>query len=583
MREERKFPSWVAIPPWLVVGALLILVPILGFLTLDTINRQRTNTIKLMEEKGEALVRSLEAGARTGMMGMWGGAYQVQRLITETARLPDIVHIIVVDEKGIVTAHSDPSMIGKRYGGDLDAARITKSAVIEWREVPGGAEGTIFEVFRRFAPSASGYGRMMGRDPQQGWQSSWMERNGNLPSAIFVGLDMGPLLEGEKEDRAHTVVMGAGLLLLGLAGMVSVFLAQAYKGARSSLARVETLSNAIVSNMPIGLVAVDKNSRIALINDTAAAILAINQRDVIGTSLKESLPRVFFESLSALAHEKTFEKEELCELKDGRSIPLDVIAAVLAGSDDESQGLLFLFKDMSEMHRLKDEVERNKRLASIGMLAAGVAHEIRNPLSSIKGFATYFKERYGDSAEDKEISEVMIEEVERLNRVVGQLLEFARPMEIRRTVAGISALINHTVRLVEQDAAQRGVEIRTRLPAEEIFLELDEDKMKQVLINILINALDATDKGDVITVEVARSKPGESLSLMISDTGRGIKKDDLHHIFDPYFTTKQSGTGLGLALVHKIVKAHGGDVVISSTPELGTEVKIIIPANMGDL
>ena len=165
MREERKFPSWVAIPPWLVVGALLILVPILGFLTLDTINRQRTNTIKLMEEKGEALVRSLEAGARTGMMGMWGGAYQVQRLITETARLPDIVHIIVVDEKGIVTAHSDPSMIGKRYGGDLDAARITKSAVIEWREVPGGAEGTIFEVFRRFAPSASGYGRMMGRDP----------------------------------------------------------------------------------------------------------------------------------------------------------------------------------------------------------------------------------------------------------------------------------------------------------------------------------------------------------------------------------------------------------------------------------
>ncbi len=579
LRKERKIPLWLIVPPWLVVGALLILVPILGFLTFDTINRQRGNTIKLMEEKGAALIRSLEAGARTGMMGMWGGGYQVQRLVSETAQQLDIVHIIVIDDKGIVTAHSNQPRVGKRYGNDLDILKIVRSAVVEWREVPGESGEVIFEVFRQFAPAAPPHRRMMGEKFQRGWQSPWMEKESNSPSAIFVGLDMGPLLESQREDTAHTVVMGAGLVLLGLAGMVSVFLAHAYKGARSSLVRVEALSNAIVSNMPIGLVAVDKDARIALVNGTAEKMLGMKQTDVLGKALKNSAPLVFSESLSGLGNERSLEREAPCELKDGRSIPLDIIAAVLAGTDCEPKGFVFLFRDMSEMQKLKEEVERNKRLASIGMLAAGVAHEIRNPLSSIKGFATYFKERYRDSAEDQEIAGVMIEEIERLNRVIGQLLEFARPMEIRTSKVSVSGLINHTVRMIEQDAARRGVEIKTLLPEDGRFIEVDQDKMKQVLLNILINAMDATDNKGIISVEFRENKPFDTLSILISDTGRGIRQEDLPHIFDPYFTTKQSGTGLGLALANKIIQAHGGDVTIRSTPGVGTEVEITLPDN----
>jgi two-component system, NtrC family, sensor histidine kinase HydH len=238
---------------------------------------------------------------------------------------------------------------------------------------------------------------------------------------------------------------------------------------------------------------------------------------------------------------------------------------------------VLIFRDLTEVRRLQKEVERSRRLASVGSLAAGVAHEIRNPLSSIKGFATYFRERYKDRPGDQETAEVMISEVERLDRVISQLLEFARPSGLNIRPSDVGELIRRSLRLIEGDARGKGVEIRTEIDPVLPPLPMDADRINQALLNLYINAIQAMDGGGVLTIKAGVNGNAESLKIRISDTGRGIDAYDREHIFDPYFTTKSSGTGLGLAIVHKIVEAHDGAIDVESEPGRGTTMTLILP------
>jgi two-component system sensor histidine kinase HydH len=231
----------------------------------------------------------------------------------------------------------------------------------------------------------------------------------------------------------------------------------------------------------------------------------------------------------------------------------------------------------TSLTRLERELETSRRLASLGRLAAGVAHEIRNPLSSIKGFATYFKERYRDNPEDHKTSEIMIQEVDRLNRVITQLLEFARPPAIQKKRASLQSLIQHSLKMIERQASAKQIQVRPSLPPEIREVDLDPDGINQVLLNLYLNAMEAMDPGGTLSVTLSTGEGSPWVRIRVSDTGRGINKEDLEHIFDPYFTTKQTGTGLGLAIVHKIIEAHGGEVSAESDIGRGTTVTVLLP------
>jgi two-component system sensor histidine kinase HydH len=205
-----------------------------------------------------------------------------------------------------------------------------------------------------------------------------------------------------------------------------------------------------------------------------------------------------------------------------------------------------------------------------------VAHEIRNPLSSIKGFATYFKERYADVAEDQEIVKIMIGEVERVNRVIGQLLEFARPVSLSRTKVDLVGLLTESIKQIERQAAERGCVLREQIADDLGTISVDPDRLRQVLLNLYLNALDAMGEAGELTVEAARVEEG-AVRIRVVDTGSGIEADQLPHVFDPYFTTKSSGTGLGLAIAHNILEAHGGKIAVDSRPGRGTTVSLIFP------
>jgi two-component system sensor histidine kinase HydH len=249
----------------------------------------------------------------------------------------------------------------------------------------------------------------------------------------------------------------------------------------------------------------------------------------------------------------------------------EVVAAVFA-DEDVHEGKILLARNVTAIRQMKQEVARSRHLNAIGSLAAGVAHEIRNPLSSIKGFAVYFKQRLAGNAEDEQTADIMIAETERLNRVISQLIEFARPLELKKEQTNLADLVRQTIRLVNAEAGKNAVEIDVKAGEDLPLADIDPDKIKQVLLNIFLNALSAMPDGGRLSVEMAAQK--DFMDVMVSDTGSGIKEEDLPRIYDPYFTSKPAGTGLGLAVVQKIMDAHGGVIQMESKAGSGTKVTL---------
>jgi two-component system sensor histidine kinase HydH len=571
------------VPPWIILGAIIVLVPIFLFWTIQNIRKQKESMALLLFEKGAALIRSFEAGTRTGMMGMMGGmrggGFQLQRLLVETAQQPDIVHLLVTDTEGNILAHSDGQKIGDTYGRDLDLEELARLEKPRWRRIstPDGTE--TFEVFRRFSPVHStrrgGYGRtppgVQSMDPPQ---EQWAQR-----LVIFVGLEMDTLEQAGRRDVRQSVLTAGVLLLIGFAGIVLLFLAQAYRSTRTSLTRIKAFSEKVVESMPIGLLTLDKAGKIVSINRVAEAALGINAGAVLGKKAGEALPQPLWNLVDDPGTRKWMVGKEIeCALGRGKVVPLDVSISLLEDEEGAFLGHIILFRDLTEVQGLKREIETSRRLASLGRLAAGIAHEIRNPLSSIKGFATYFKERYSGIPEDRGTAEIMIKEVDRLNRVISQLLEFARPMTVHKRPSPPQDLIRHSLRMVGRQALEKEIHIKADLPAEIQEVLMDPDRINQVLLNLYLNSMEATEKGGELTVGLRPAAGRRGIEISVSDTGTGIRKEDLAHIFDPYFTTRQSGTGLGLAIVHNIMEAHQGDVRVESEQGKGTKVTLYFPS-----
>ncbi len=577
--QKKRF--WAGIPPLLVIGSVVVLLPLFAFMTIQNINRQNQNSIRLLTEKGAALIRSFEAGTRSGMRGVWWSDRQLQRLLTETAQQPDIIHLIVTDQNGSILAHNDLTKVGLRYGEDLDLKTIARSSTVEWRQAPSAGNQKIFEVFRKFSPTGSPVrrhrGAMMFHRQFGPYPDDSSDPSQPSDRIIFVGLDMNPVEAARISDTRHTVIMGAILLLIGFAGILLVFIAQSYRATRVSLSRVKAFSDNLVDNMPIGLVAMDSNKKIASLNHVAESVLGLSTKE-IGRDAEDVLPEQMWRQTEMLRPGGgSIERETECVLSNGKAIPLEISASVFHDENNLFLGYILLFKDLSEVHALRREIARSQRLASVGKLAAGVAHEIRNPLSSIKGFATYFKERYQEKTEDRHIADVMIQEVDRLNRVVGQLLEFARPITVSKKSIPIQALVEDSLKLIEQQSNEKRIRVETRFQSDVHPISVDPDRINQVLLNLYLNALESMNSGGRLIVCLKEDKEKKRIRISISDTGVGIRKEDIPHIFDPYYTTKTSGTGLGLAIVHNILEGHGGEMTVESRVGEGTTFTLLLP------
>ena len=578
MKPRHPHPSiWRAVPPWLLIGSAVVLVPIFIYVAVENIRFRNESSTRLLAEKGEALIRSFEAGTRAGMRGDGRRDFRLQRLIIETAQLPDIAYILVTDEDGIILAHNDLAKVGDRYGEGLDLEQLSRAGVSQWRTVHLATGGPVFEVYRRFKPTGPPRRRHKGRHRFQPTppEPGPIREVEEIPSrAIFVGLDMTTVEQARKADIRNSLVTASVLLLGGLTGIAFLLLLQGYRSTRVSLERVQAFSSSLVEHMPIGLIAADGKGNVSSVNPAAESMLGLTYEQAMGKTLLEVLPAALAAAMNAPeGQDFTIDLEVECRLPTGAMIPLAVSTAHLPDG-----GMGVLFKDQSEIEHLRKQVLRSQRLATVGQLAAGVAHEVRNPLSSIKGFATYFKERYRKVPEDQQIAELMIQETDRMDRVVSQLLEFARPVSIRKSEIPVSELVQGAIQLVARKVADANLTIDSGISDNLPVLHADGDKVRQVLLNLFLNSLDAMEPGGRLSVEARAQRDTGDMEIRISDTGRGIDLAHLSRVFDPYFTTKASGTGLGLAIAHNIMEAHGGEIRIHSRLGEGTRVTLIFPA-----
>ncbi len=558
----------ISFPIYALIAASFTLLLILSFLTYLNFNREKELLKHHLFRQGVTIIRALEAGARTGMMEMMWGENQVQTLFTETARGPNIDRIALVDKQGQVLAHSNSSLIGARLSDFRPPTQKEPLSLILKKE----DDENIFRVIKIFEPlnsdQRSRMNRMMGR---------WMQRRNNTAGERYIVLDlkMQEYQAAQREDIRMGVVSAVILLILGSASFYFLLIAQNYYVANRTLKTMESYTQNVVESMPNGLISLDKDGRIETINQKAQDLLGLNADEVKGKPLNQVMFRCNL-SETFLPREDIVERQMECHLNDGTAIPLSTTSSRLKDENGNIIGTVIILRDLRDIRSLEKEVQRSERLASLGRMAAGIAHEIRNPLSSIKGFAQYFRNKFPPDSEDRNYATVMADEVDRLNRVIQDLLNFARPQEPNLKPVDLPPLIRHALRLIRSDIRDKDIRVTEDIPADTDFtIAGDNDMLTQVFLNLFLNAIDAMQNGG--RLRIALRKNQQDIEVQISDDGEGIPRENLSRIFDPFFTSKKGGTGLGLAIVYRIVESHRGEIKVNSEPGKGSTFVLRFP------
>lgn len=359
----------------------------------------------------------------------------------------------------------------------------------------------------------------------------------------------------------------AHFLIAALAGYLSRQLLAAggrLSASQADLRRLSTLHGQILDSTPSGLLTCEAEGHITFINRAALSILGLDD-----ATAKEMPVETLLPGLRGL--ERVPRAELKVETPRGPRI-LGLTLAPLEGADQSSR--LIVFQDLTALRRAEDELRRADRLAALGTLAAQLAHEIRNPLAAMRGSAQMLAQ---DGAEDPSVARltnILLRESDRLSRLVEEFLRFARPPPPQRRATALEELIRETVEMLQADPQRRGVHLS--LVLQPVTAPVDPDQLRQVLINLLRNAFEAVGPEGQTRVSLSVGA-GHKALLSVWDSAGAIPEAHLGRIFEPFFTTRSGGTGLGLATAYSIVRAHEGNLHVTSSPKTGTEFTVELP------
>lgn len=266
--------------------------------------------------------------------------------------------------------------------------------------------------------------------------------------------------------------------------------------------------------------------------------------------------------------------EEVIPMPDGSHKIFDSIKVPLFYKNGKRKGLVVIGRDITEKKQTEEQLRRTEKLSVVGELAASVAHEIRNPLTSLKGFVQLFR---SEAKDEKQLAhyDIMLNELDRINHIVGELLILAKPQKISVSKQSINNILNDVLSLLETQAHMNNVNIVFKA-TEELEIVCSENQLKQLFINIVKNAIEASKEQDDVTITLER-KNNEEIFIAVEDKGVGISEEFLTRIGEPFYSSKEKGTGLGLTVSMKIVEQHGGKINFKSEKNIGTRVEITLP------
>ncbi|MEY2492508.1 MAG: hypothetical protein QOH24_1459 [Verrucomicrobiota bacterium] len=347
----------------------------------------------------------------------------------------------------------------------------------------------------------------------------------------------------------------------------------------------------LLQNLTTGVIAADADGRISVFNREAEKITGLSAKTMLEKTISD-LPSSLCEVIQATLTSRERQEDRDIYLRSiSGGIYARASSSTFHGQDRQLLGALAVITDITALKRLELQIRRSDRLASLGTLSAGMAHEIKNPLVSIKTFAQLLPERYSDSDFRETFSNLIVHEIDRIDSLVNQLLRFARPAKPLLRPMHVHEVLEKTLLLVQHRLYQKEIKLTRSWDAEVDTTRADADQLEQVFLNFFLNAMDAMRRGGELTVgtQIRSGDPlvsqlsaegeetQEALCISIRDTGDGIRAEDIPHVFDPFFTTKDYGTGLGLSVVHGIIEEHGGQIEVESEISKGTAFHIFLP------
>jgi PAS domain S-box-containing protein len=456
--------------------------------------------------------------------------------------------------------------VGVRYTGALDLSFLGGDA-------KPFAQGILFYESARAARESS---------PSVRQSLEQLDLNYFIPCQIrdhavaVLGLGKtvdGDFLSSEDVELLHTI---AGYLAIALDN------AQLYNSLEQKAAQIERLkdfSENIVESMNVGVVAVDFGGAVESWNTQLEGLIGVPREEAVGRKLEEVLPSDLAEEITARSRDERVSSLYKFPLRsrDGRNLVVNVSIAPLVGKSGDRIGRLILFDDVTQRMRLEEQVFQNEKLTSLGLLAAGVAHEVNTPLAVISNYIQMLAKQLPSGDPRQQLIEKVVKQTFRASEIVNNLLNFSRTGASEFTEVNLNAVVEEVLTLVAHPFRTGQVQVTRNLQRELPAVLGSTNKLQQVFLNLFLNARDAMPSGGI--VEIRTAAHNGSVEVEIIDSGGGIPRENLNRIFDPFFTTKSSGrgTGLGLSVSYGIVKEHAGKVDVRSTPGKGTSFRLEFP------
>ncbi len=393
---------------------------------------------------------------------------------------------------------------------------------------------------------------------------------------------------GDYYGSTHiTLLILTNLLAFCLTAVLTGYLSERARKSETALRKKEIdydelkqLNSIIVSNLDSGLVTITSSGNIRVFNRSASYIAGVNPADVYDRRIDEIMPEAG--SLAALLSGKD-RSDTIHTNCDGERRILSLKSTPFSDKEGNCIGAVIDFFDVTRIRELETQLKKSDRLAAIGELSARIAHEVRNPLASISGSVQLIAQTRTVPESDRKLLDIVIRETDRLDKLLGDFLQYARPKHPDKCWFNLQVMIDEIIELLRGDKRFSLMDIRNSTPGgKQIFA--DHDQVRQVILNLLLNAAEANPEGGTVMLNSHYNLPFPdaddttgTLEISVHDSGNGISPEDMDMIFEPFFTTKTGGSGLGLAMVYRVIEAHGGSIIAENDISGGACFRITLP------
>ena len=497
--------------------------------------------------------------------------------------------IMILDGNGIILAHSDKSMIGNT---------IRQLSLLDeiWKGKTGKWEGILFEkdvILSHYPVSFGDMAIIVGEETKQAYLPTY--RLSMLLIQCFILI----LITG-----VYSVYYGTSRIVKPIVSLTDQAMSYS-KGEISNIEKIETgdeltaLSETmhdmalnliqkekslidILESIPYGVITTDKNGIIKSFNQGGERLLLYNRNEVIGKSIFDldiiidgkNLLRYTLEKKEAVEEAETLAIDKL-----GMSHDIRLYSSTIQNRKDDNIGAIIIIRDVSELKKLQQHLYQSERLAALGQLTAGIAHEIKNPLNIISAATEALQKRQFKASDKDEYSLELLDTIMETSTRMDNLLQDFLKLSMEKTVeflpVDIICVINDLISKLKTTFYENDITILKKYDTVESLILGDKNKISQVFLNIILNSVQAMDNGGILEISIRKEK--KDWLIVIKDTGKGIKESNIKRIFNPFFSTKQTGTGLGLAIVHEIINQHNGNISVESEVNNGTTIICTLP------